>query len=221
VLHRDEQDVGFWRELALDCGGPVLELACGTGRITWALAAAGVEVVGLDHDPAMLAAARQRRLSSTPPLWVTADMRRFALARRFSLVFVGYNSVQLLTGPGDISACLCQAREHLAPGGHLGLEVTDFQVGGADGDSGALVPLGEAEGIRLSGALVHDLATRTSRYHRRFEGPRWVIEDEVVVRSLGQTELTALIEDAGFRVAQRGTQGTTVRAVARPAGPTR
>src|SRR5829696_626009 len=54
------RDVPFWRNLALQAGGPVLELGCGTGRISLPLARAGVPLTGIDRSPAMLAYARGR-----------------------------------------------------------------------------------------------------------------------------------------------------------------
>jgi len=72
------RDVPFWRTVALNCGGPVLELGCGTGRISIPLARAGVPLVGIDRSAPMLARARQRvrraRLSS-PVSLVRGDIR--------------------------------------------------------------------------------------------------------------------------------------------------
>jgi hypothetical protein len=188
-------------------------------------------VVALDNDPVMLAAAIRQghHLPNRPPpkdapVFVAADMRRFAIARRFKLVFVAYNSLQLLLAPGDITACLSRARQHLTPDGLLGVEVTDFQLGGADGPDepvlpGAappLLPLADVEGINLSGNLIHDLATRTSRYFRHFSGDGWVVDNEIVVRSLDRPELETLFEQAGLTPTRWWRDGTTTRAVAAP-----
>src|SRR5499427_10174161 len=54
------RDVPFWRTLAVQAGGPVLELGCGTGRISMPLARAGVTLVGVDRSEPMLARARRR-----------------------------------------------------------------------------------------------------------------------------------------------------------------
>ena len=54
------RDVPFWRNLALQADGPVLELGCGTGRISIPLGRAGVSIVGIDRSEPMLARARQR-----------------------------------------------------------------------------------------------------------------------------------------------------------------
>src|SRR4030095_13911596 len=55
-----KRDVPFWRNLALHCGGPVLELGCGTGRISLPLGRAGVPLVGIDRSTPMLVRARTR-----------------------------------------------------------------------------------------------------------------------------------------------------------------
>src|SRR5438094_9047331 len=83
-----EGDVAFYVEEARSAGSPVLELGCGTGRILIPTAEAGVEVVGLDASPDMLAIARHK-LERLPPhlqrrvRLVERDMRHFALDRRF------------------------------------------------------------------------------------------------------------------------------------------
>ena len=244
VLQRSDSDVDFWRRVAASRSGPVLELACGTGRLTVPLAAAGAgpgagppaeagavpPVVGLDNNRAMLSAARRRSdhrrdIHGQPPLFLAADMRRFALAARFGLVFVGYNSLQLLTAAGDMVACLTAARQHLRPDGLVGVEVTDFQAGDAgDVDAGGFLegghgdddwlPLGAAQGIRLEGTLVHNLRDRTSRYRRHFSGDGWTVDDEVVVRSLDRRELGALLDDAGLAAVEWFDEGPTIRALA-------
>ena len=53
-------DAEWYRDKARECGGPVLELGAGTGRITLRIAQAGVSVHAFDADPAMLDALRQK-----------------------------------------------------------------------------------------------------------------------------------------------------------------
>src|SRR3954462_8921405 len=72
------RDVPFWRTLALQAHGPVLELGCGTGRISLPLGRAGVSLVGVDRSEPMLARARQRvrraRLNNSVQL-IRSDIR--------------------------------------------------------------------------------------------------------------------------------------------------
>jgi SAM-dependent methyltransferase len=118
------EDLPLWRALAAETGGPVLDVGAGTGRVSLDLAAAGVPVVALDVEAALLAAARRRAAGATFET-VVADARRFALGRRFSLIVVPMQTLQLLGGSAGRAAFLRRAREHLRPGGLLAAAVAD------------------------------------------------------------------------------------------------
>jgi SAM-dependent methyltransferase len=118
------EDLPLWRALAGETGGPVLDIGAGTGRVSLDLAAAGVPVVALDVEAALLAAARRRAAGVTIET-VVADARRFALGRRFSLIVVPMQTLQLLGGSAGRAAFFRRAREHLRPGGLLAAAVAD------------------------------------------------------------------------------------------------
>src|SRR3989304_4574878 len=101
-------------------GHAVLELACGTGRVTIAIAEAGLPIVGLDASPAMLGRARHKTEGRDNPRWVDGDMRDFRLDERFGLVIIPFRSFLHLLTVADQKACLAHIREHLAEGGRLG-----------------------------------------------------------------------------------------------------
>ncbi len=114
----------FYREEARRWGGPVLELACGTGRLTLPLARDGHDVVGLDSSASMLTAARRKAdQTGTEASFVQGDMRAFDLGRLFGVVIISCNSLAHLTDTGDLRACLAAVRRHLAPGGVLAFDV--------------------------------------------------------------------------------------------------
>lgn len=99
----------------------VLDAGCGTGRVARELARRGVEVVGVDLDPDMLATARRR----SPKLqWVQADLASFDLGRTFDVVVAAGNVMILLT-PGTEPAVLLNVARHLQPSGLL---VAGFQL---------------------------------------------------------------------------------------------
>ena len=88
-----------WKEQAETYGGPLLELGCGTGRITLALAEQGLDVTGIDNAPAMLARARQKadngRLTAS---LVEGDITDFALDRQFgTIIFPATTLCHILT----------------------------------------------------------------------------------------------------------------------------
>jgi SAM-dependent methyltransferase len=219
VLGRGVQDVPFWIDVAHNAGGGhhILELACGTGRVTLPLAQAGFEITGLDNDPAALAVARLRRGAATWPLLVAADMRRFTLRGRFDTIIVPYNSFQLLTDANAVTACLGSVAEHLASGGTFGVEVTDFQAGARRDEVAdeviASAPF-EGEPLTLSGSLSHDLGGRVSRYRRRFISARWEVADEIVLRSYRLDELRTVLEAAGFTARRWWADRTVTRVTA-------
>ena len=133
------RDVPFWRNLALNSGGTVLELGCGTGRISLPLARAGVPLVGVDRSAAMLAFARQRmardRLHRVLRL-VQADIRHLpfppALAKPkstlhsrdgFAMVMAPYGILQSLLHERDLASTLSEIHRVLQPDGTFGLEL--------------------------------------------------------------------------------------------------
>lgn len=128
---RRRDDVAFYTELAdrvLGGPGPILELGCGTGRVTAALARAGHDVVALDGEPAMLAGleARRARLPRSVAARITpvrGDLRDFALRRRFGLVIAAFNVVEHLYTRVEVDACLGAVRRHLAPDGRFAFDV--------------------------------------------------------------------------------------------------
>lgn len=118
------EDLPLWRALAGEAGGAVLDVGAGTGRVTLDLAAGGVAVVALDADTALLEALEHRAAGLSVET-VIADAREFALGRRFSLVLVPMQTLQLLGGSCGRTAFLRRALDHLEPGGLLAAALAD------------------------------------------------------------------------------------------------
>jgi SAM-dependent methyltransferase len=104
--------IEFYTSLAQETGGPVLELACGTGRVSIPIARLGMDVTGLDFAPAMLEQAR-RKSGALPVRWAQADARSFDLGRLFRLIFLTGNSFQQFLSNADQQAMLQCAHAHL------------------------------------------------------------------------------------------------------------
>ncbi len=119
-------DIPFYVEKARRATPPVLELACGTGRVLIPVAQAGVPVWGLDATKSMLAEA-ERKVSQHPTdvqkriTLLHGDMRDFDLPERFGLVMIPFRSFLHLLTVEDQMAALTTIRRHLRPEGRLAL----------------------------------------------------------------------------------------------------
>jgi SAM-dependent methyltransferase len=123
-------DVEFYRELASETTGPVLDVGCGTGRVTFELARDGHEVVGVDLSAPMLAQAERRRTAlpreaAARLSFVEADMTTLDLGRRFGLIVTPFRVFQFLLTPEAQRQALLAFRHHLAADGRLILDLFD------------------------------------------------------------------------------------------------
>ena len=128
VPYRNRPDVGFFVREAERCGGPVLEVGCGTGRVLIPTARAGIEITGLDSSKTMLAKCRDA-LEHEPDevrsrvALVSGDMREFDLGREFRLITIPFRPFQHLLNVEDELACLATLRRHLTDDGRLILDL--------------------------------------------------------------------------------------------------
>jgi SAM-dependent methyltransferase len=123
-LVEDPGDVELYLALANRTGGPVVELAAGSGRISIPLAAAGFDVAAVDIDPAMLARARTAREHPGPATadrleLVESDLLELPAARagRYQLAILALNSLLLMGTRDRQRRALASLAEILAPGG--------------------------------------------------------------------------------------------------------
>lgn len=117
-----QADLGFFLDIVRESGGPVLELASGTGRLLVPCAKEVDSAVGVDNSPSMLRECEQRcaeeGVADRVEL-VCADMRTVRLGRRFPLVLMGGQPLAFMPTEEDLVAALATVREHLAPGGRF------------------------------------------------------------------------------------------------------
>jgi SAM-dependent methyltransferase len=205
----------FYERLARESGGPVLELACGTGRFALALARRGLDVTGADISEGMLAVAR-RKAVSLPAVaaqrltFACQDMSALALDRRFGFVFIPARSFQHLLTADLQKQTLAAVRRHLVAGGRLSLNLFDPRLDLLI-DENAPVPklsgIHPVTGRRYLGEMVqtrfdhlaqvrHDLW----RYAELAENSAVLAEDwrEMALRWTYRWELRHLLELCGF-----------------------
>jgi len=120
------EDVEFYVEEAQASGGPVVELACGTGRISVPVAKSGIRVIGVDASAGMLDVARDFARAEGVEAFLDlrlGDMRKPPVEERVPLVLIPFRSLLHMTTEADRLRALAAANELLLPGGRLVFDV--------------------------------------------------------------------------------------------------
>lgn len=211
-------DVPLYRGVAREARGPILELAAGTGRLSFPMAEAGATVLATDLGPSMIARAEEKLARSEPELrgrlrFEVADMRSLRLDARFDRVVLGFNGLMHMLEDDHVDAVLATARHHLAPGGrfHLDLFTPYPQLPERD-------PEGRYDPQQMIEPRTRERwwVTESNRYdprrqvnHMRFHyrragadgeptGPEQTME--VALRVFFPRELDRFVQQAGFRI---------------------
>jgi len=204
-----DYDVPFWLALAKREGGPIVEWGAGTGRIAVPLAGAGFDVTGVEVSERMIERGREK---SEAVEWVIGDMRSAKLGRRYGLAVCAFNSFLCLPSVDDALVFLRNAREHLEPGGLLGIEVSAFSSeelvdppGGPElrHDFTRELPQGKLDRFSVSR---YDAASQLLRMRLFYElyGASGELEErrahDLTIRVTGRDELGLMLRLAGFEV---------------------
>jgi SAM-dependent methyltransferase len=217
------RDVPFWRRVASAAGGPVLELGCGTGRVSLPLARAGVDLVGIDRSAPMLAratkaAARKAvargvgRASQRSPQGsrsvrvVRGDIRQLPFGDgTFPMVLAPYGILQSLIRPRDLTATLASVARVIAPGGTFGIDLVPDVPKWREYENRVQLR-GRAGGAQLT--LIESVRQDPKRHLTTFEqtyverrGSRTREHRfDLTFRTLSVRQMTRQLERAGFRV---------------------
>jgi SAM-dependent methyltransferase len=201
-----------------------LDLACGTGAAALALSAAGVQTVGVDRSPRMLAIARARaRDRGLPITFIEADLRYLPIkASRtgsdeasslilypasFDLITALYDSLNYLQGDDDLAMTIAGAAALLVPGGRLVFDLNTEHEYATWDDSDQVVH--DAGGILVYNRLSYDPTTYLA--HGRIvwfsrDGERWWRGEEThVERAWSDAEVQAALAAAGLTLVARRT----------------
>jgi SAM-dependent methyltransferase len=201
-------DLPLWRELA-DAypDGAILDVGAGSGRVALDLARRGRRVIALDHDPALLAALRERA-GALDIETICTDARSFALPNEepVALCIVPMQTVQLLGGSVGRTAFLRQVRAHLRPGALLACALVS-ELDPFDCTDGGLGPSPETchiDGVHYTSQATRVQAARHTiliERHRRTSGSSTIAQDLIELDRIGTTELEREGIAAGLRPA--------------------
>ena len=115
-----EDDIEFLKKWAANVIGPIIDLACGTGRATIPLSHLGHEMIGVDIHNGMLKEARNKAEKMNLTIeWIEQDCTQLSLTSRSSMIFMTGNSFQHFLTNESQDALLTHVHDHLHSGGHF------------------------------------------------------------------------------------------------------
>ncbi|MFK7926809.1 MAG: trans-aconitate 2-methyltransferase [Myxococcota bacterium] len=205
-------DAAYYARMAAECGGAVLELGCGNGRVTLPIARTGTRVHGIDLAQSMLDDLEQK-LSLEPKsvqqhvTWAQGDFCHFQVEDRYPLVMLPFNALHHCESHHDVLSMLACARAALTPGGRFAFDcyLPDPTLYARDPDARHderdFIDPRTGQALRSWESGSYDAMTQvhTVRYiYRDQAGEEFTIE--LFLRMFYPQELRALIDWAGFRV---------------------
>jgi len=199
-LFADNSDIPFFSKYAKKIGSPILDLAAGTGRITFALAKEGYEVVALERSQSMLEVAKQKLKNASPVIankvkLIEGDMTNFNLERKFALILVPNSIGHAITTEEQLSTLQC-VHNHLSDSGIFILDIYP----------GNPVPLPNGTTVERHGEIRSNLLDQKMIVNLRYivrDSDQIILEEVEVVSSMAllyNKEVDRLIRISGFVV---------------------
>ena len=208
--HRDYvEDIPFYEKILGDSADPVLELMCGTGRITIPLAQKGIPMTGIDVSSHMLTLAKKKATNLRLPIqWINCDVRTFRLPEFFSMIFIPFNSITHLHDRNSIDTCFDSIRQHLEDKGLFIIDVFVPELRYLLRDPNIRYPVADLENPNGSGRVlitesnVYNKATQINHikwfYNYECSGQEIVVENNM--RMFFPQELDNLLFYNGFKI---------------------
>ncbi len=210
--HFDE-DLNLYSNFAELCGGPLLELACGSGRLLVPLAREGYELTGVDSSASMLKLAQvaiEKAGVAAQCTLVQENMRKLHLGQKFRLAFIALGSFGHVCTRQEQRQTLAAVRDHLSTGGRFILDISNADARYMEHLSGQMLHQGtwqRTDGVMLShvvspaSSLTKHLLELTHFYEEHRQGEavrRTVITTHLYLFERNEVEL--LLEEAGFGI---------------------
>jgi SAM-dependent methyltransferase len=199
-------DLPLWEELVARTSSGIMELGCGTGRVTRHIGKSTSRLtMGVDRDPELVAALWERSQWRAGDAEVE-DVRSFDLASEFDLVLAPMQLIQLLSGRADRASCLTCVANHLIPAGLAAFAIVEEMPIPPPGTSAPPLPdVRQIEGWIYSSLPLEPVALAESILLRRLR--QTVDPDGNMSEELNEIELSVLsaetLEEEGLAVGLR------------------
>lgn len=207
----EEIEKKFFLDLAQKQGSPILDIACGTGRMTLPLAELGFDMTGLDLTSEMLKLAKQKaELLNLSVDWVHGDARNFMLDRKYRFIFTTGNSFQHFLDRASVEGFLQSVYNHLDDDGILAFETRNPTISVLNSNDNLELDAGswiDQHGYNCNSTYRRSYDHQSQLEHYLFTNRRWKEKSDVeetiepfVIRYFFPQELESLLYYSGFEL---------------------
>lgn len=199
-------DLNFYKKLCNQAKGKVLELCCGTGRLTIPIRQSGVDIQGLDLSVKMLERAKIKASQNNLDIkFINRDMRNLELKEEYSLIFIPFNSLQNIYTHHDLENVFNGILKHLGDQGVFAFDIFNPSIHFMVEREKSLVELyrfkdNDGNEVVIREKVKYDSASQVNR-------AQWFIKigdrdfvTQLDMRCFYPLEMDYILERSGFRV---------------------
>ncbi|EDY84398.1 Methyltransferase domain family [Verrucomicrobiia bacterium DG1235] len=206
-----EPNMSFWLDIIATYGAPVLELGCGTGKITIPIAEAGYSITGIDLSEAMIQHARRKAKDQKLPVsFKLGDMSSFEEDQKFNVVILPSNNLAHLMDYREAMNCFFRAYDHLSKDGVFVIDAFVPSLSILTKSSDEIETISEYEDpdgkgmFKITASAIYENHTqirRVTTFQRKPDGS--VSEGHLNMKMYFPQELEGLLNHSGLEIIER------------------
>ena len=210
-MNTDMGDLDFYKgQLPKHKSARILELCCGTGRLTIPIAKDGYTITGVDITRSMLEEAKLKASKEGVTIdWIEGDIRSLNLPDRYDFIFIPFNSIHHLYRNEDLFQAFSVVKKHLKEDGLFLFDCfnpsLEYIVGAQKGEQEiASFTTKDGRLVRILQQMRYERASQINRieWHYHINGVFDSVQ-KLDMRMYFPKELDAYIQQAGFRVLEK------------------
>lgn len=204
-------DLSFYKKwLPKEKDAKILELCCGTGRLTIPIAKEGYNICGIDYTPSMLEQAKLKAIEAGVRVkFIEADIRTLDLREKFDFIFIPFNSIHHLYSNEDLFKVLRMVRSHLQQNGLFLLDCFNPNIryivhGEKEEETIARYTIDDGREVMIKQTMYYENVTQINRikWHYYINGTFHSVQN-MDMRLFFPQELDFYLECAGFTIVHK------------------
>lgn len=207
-MNTNLDDLQFYKRwLPKNKDARILELCCGTGRLTIPIAKDGYNITGVDYTPSMLEQAKSKASAQGFNIeFIEADIRTLDLPEKYDLIFIPFNSIHHLYGNDDLFKAFTAVKNHLKNDGLFLLDCFNPNIQFiVDGEKGlkeiASYATKDCRNVTIKQIMQYESSTQINRiqWHHYIDGEFDSIQN-LDMRMFFPQELDTYLQSNGFNI---------------------